>query len=132
VRLRDRISKELRLRQTRNPRYSLRSYARDLGVHHATLSRLIRGARVETQTVVALGNRLGFTDADLRACLSAEHVAVVSHAINRNDFVPTSRWLSVVTGVQLDQVNIVLQQLLSKGHLQMISTTEWRLASVPQ
>ncbi len=128
--LRDRVSEELRLRQTRNPRYSLRGFARDLGVHHATLSRLMRGARVETRTLVGLGERLGLTDADLRACLSAEHVAAVSHAIARDDFHANSRWLSVVTGVQLDQVNIVLQQLLHSRRLRMISNTEWRLEGV--
>ena len=130
--LREYVFEELRLRQTRNPRYSLRSFARDLGVHHATLSRSLRGGRAETQTILSIGARLGLTDEDLRACRSAEHVAAVSHAITRDDFHADSRWLSVVTGVQLDQVNIALQQLLQSGRLRMISTTEWCLEGVPR
>jgi hypothetical protein len=130
--LRECVGKELRLRQARNPRYSLRSFARDLGVHHATLSRLLRGARAETRTVVAIGTRLGLGPADLRACLSAEHVDAVSYAITRDDFHADSRWLAVVTGVQLDDVNIVLQQLLQSRRLRMTSATEWRLEGVPR
>jgi hypothetical protein len=127
VRLRDRISEELRIRQSRNPRYSLRSFARDLGVHHATLSRLLRGARVEPQTVGSIGRRLGLTDSDMRASVAAEHVAAISDAITRDDFHADARWLAVVSGVPLDHVNIVLQQLLQSRRLRMISTTTWCL-----
>ena len=103
-----------------------------MGVHHATLSRLRRGARVETQTVLTITTRLGLKDLDVRACLSAEHVTAVSQAITRDDFHADSRWLAVVSGVQLDDVNIVLQQLLQARRLRMISATEWCLEGVPQ
>ena len=130
--LRVHVSKELRIRQTRNPRYSLRGFARDLGLHHATLSRLMRGARAESQTIVSVGKRLGLGGEDLEACLSAERVAAMSRAIERDDFLADSRWLSVVTGIRLDQVNIILQQLLQSRRLRMISTTEWRLEGAPR
>lgn len=39
------IREELSVKQRTNPVYSLRAYARDIGVHHATLSQILRGKR---------------------------------------------------------------------------------------
>jgi uncharacterized protein (TIGR02147 family) len=39
------IKEDLSLKQRSNPQYSLRSYARDLGVHPATLSQIFKGTR---------------------------------------------------------------------------------------
>jgi hypothetical protein len=132
VLLRARLAEEFTLRQLRNPRYSLRSFARDLAVHHATLSRVLRGARAEKQTIAAVARRLKLTDAEVDACIAAEHVAAVSRAIARHDFHPDSRWLSVVSGVPLDHVNVALQRLLQSRRLHMISRHEWCLEGVPR
>lgn len=39
------IKEDLSLRQRQNPHYSLRAYARDLGLHSSTLSQIIKGKR---------------------------------------------------------------------------------------
>lgn len=39
------IKEDLSLRQRSNPHYSMRAYARDIGVHPATLSQIIKGTR---------------------------------------------------------------------------------------
>ena len=39
------MKEELSLRQRENPQYSLRAYARDLGVHPGTLAKVIKGER---------------------------------------------------------------------------------------
>jgi transcriptional regulator with XRE-family HTH domain len=41
----DFLNRELARRRQRNPRYSLRAFARDLGCDHATLSQWLRGTR---------------------------------------------------------------------------------------
>lgn len=54
------IKEDLSLRQRANPHYSLRAYARDLGVHPATLSQIMKGNRPlplknSSQVVMKLG-----------------------------------------------------------------------------
>jgi len=43
------LASELARRRAKNRRYSLRAFARDLGLHHTSLSRILRGGqRVRT------------------------------------------------------------------------------------
>lgn len=53
------LQEELALRCARNPRYSLRAFARYLGLDHSTLSQLLRGRRRFTRrTIERVGKRL--------------------------------------------------------------------------
>ncbi|MEZ0390972.1 MAG: TIGR02147 family protein [Pseudobdellovibrionaceae bacterium] len=55
------LQQEYLKRTSKNPRYSLRSYANSLGVHHSTLSGLLSGKRpITKKTVLSLSLRLGF------------------------------------------------------------------------
>ncbi len=50
------LQQEFSRRSSKNPRYSLRSFARQLGVNHATLSTLLSGSRtITSDTVRKLG-----------------------------------------------------------------------------
>src|SRR5688572_12852065 len=72
----DLLRDELLRRSARNPRYSLRAFARFLDVDPATLSQLLRGERACTErTARRLGLRLGFSAATLAACARAERDA---------------------------------------------------------
>jgi uncharacterized protein (TIGR02147 family) len=54
------LQAELGRRCARSPRYSLRAFARFLGIDHATLSQLLRGKRrLTARTIARLGIRLG-------------------------------------------------------------------------
>jgi len=54
------LQQEFLKRGARNPRYSLRSYAQFLGIHHSTLSGLLSGRRpITKKTVVSLSLKLG-------------------------------------------------------------------------
>src|SRR5689334_7684944 len=56
------LQEELALRCARNPRYSLRAFARYLKLDHSTLSQLLRGRRRFTaRTVERIGARLSLT-----------------------------------------------------------------------
>ena len=53
------LQEELARRCTRNPKYSLRAFARDLDTDHSTLSQLLRGRRNLTErTIRGFGGRL--------------------------------------------------------------------------
>ena len=62
VRFREAVHAELTRRCRQNVRYSMRGFARALGVHHATLSRLLGDDRpLQARTIQTLAPRLGFS-----------------------------------------------------------------------
>src|SRR6185436_8005436 len=89
------LADTLARRRAVNPAYSLRALAQSLGVHHATLTRLLAGRTIATgRCVQRLGRRLGLSEADVRQLGLAEARRGVCRAITRRDFRPDSRWLA--------------------------------------
>jgi len=69
---------ELARRCARNAKYSLRSFARQLGVDHSTLSQILRGRRALTPAVIGkLGSRLGLDERRLQAYRAGAREIVV-------------------------------------------------------
>lgn len=117
---------EFTRRRKQNVRYSMRGFARTLGVHHATLSRLLSDDRpLQARTIQTLAPRLGFSPREIEAFVSHEDLAVVAAAIDRPAFRPSSRWLASVSGISVDRVNVALQSLLRCGRLRMASASRW-------
>jgi len=126
VRFRESLAGEFDRRRRLNSRYSLRGYARALGVHHATLSRLLAGAQpVQDHTIRTLGPRLGLSPEDIAAMISREDAVAVVSGIARPTFQPDCRWLAMVAGISVDRVNIALALLLRTGRLRMPSASQW-------
>ncbi|MGM9481454.1 hypothetical protein ACS5PN_09715 [Roseateles sp. NT4] len=122
------LSSTIARRRTVNPAYSLRAFAQSLGVHHATLTRLLAGRTVaKSACVQRVGRRLGLSDTDIQQLGLAEARRGVCRAITRHDFRPDSRWLAAVTGLPLDAVNVALQRLLVDRVLVMRSRGDWQL-----
>ena len=129
MRFRDVIACEFERRRRLNARYSLRGFARALGVHHATLSRLLRQhGRIHSRTMAVLGPRLGLSCQQLQTLAGNEDVAAVRQAIQRPAFRPDSRRLASLSGISIDRVNIALESLLRSGQLRMIAADRWVLA----
>jgi hypothetical protein len=127
------LADTLTRRRAVNPAYSLRAFAQSLGVHHATLTRLLAGRTIATgRCVQRLGRRLGLSDAELQQLGLAEARRGVCRAISRRDFRPDSRWLAAMTGLPLDAVNVALQRLLVDRALVMRSRGSWQLQSPTQ
>lgn len=114
---------ELARRRARNRRYSLRAFARDLAMHHATLSRILRGQRITKSTLAKLSARV--TIPDPSTTLRAEAEDAVLAAIGRRAFRPDSRWIATRTGVPVDDVNAALHRLLRDGRLELVSRDRW-------
>lgn len=117
---------ELERRQARNPRYSLRALARDLGLNHGTLSRLLhRRRRLTAAAARAIAKRLDLPSTVVdRACCDADDAAVIG-AVRTEGFVPSSRHLATHSGLPLDAVNAALFRLLRAGVLSMPSRDRW-------
>ena len=121
------LREQLARRQERNRRYSLRAFAQHLGLHHGTLSQLLRGRRPATpRRIRALGRRLGLDAAQVVECCQAETDAAVRSAIGRRGFRHDSRWIATRTGIPVDEVNAALHRLLRAGTLRMVAPDDWR------
>jgi transcriptional regulator with XRE-family HTH domain len=132
MRLRKLLDAELSRRRERNRRYSLRAFARDLSVHHATLSRVLRGRqRMTGLNVEVLAARLRIDRSVVLAGALADADAAVLAAVARARFRPDSRWLATQTGMPLDEVNAALLRLLRQRMLRMDSPREW-VVTVPE
>jgi len=126
MRFRDLLKSELERRRLSNRRYSLRAFARFLGVHHATLSRLLRGGGpVAPRCVRSIGGRLGLAAADVALLAGRENEAAVLAALRRPGFRADSRWLASAAGIPVNDVNIALHALLQQRRLRMLSRERW-------
>jgi plasmid maintenance system antidote protein VapI len=120
------IRAELERRRQRNARYSLRGLATSLRVHHSTLSRILDGRRTVTPDAIQrLGARLGLDHDEIRELHLAENRKTVLRAVGDPRFRADSRWLAMMTGIPVDDLNLALHSLLHEGKLTMSSATQW-------
>ena len=146
------LQEELALRCARNPRYSLRAFARYLGLDHSTLSQLIRGRRrFTTRAIERVGKRLSlapemitqfielertppepWTSRELRQLsqdaaltLAEWHHHTILELTHLTSFRPDVRWISRVLDVPVDDVNVAITRLTRLGLLDMRSRTTW-------
>ena len=120
------LEAEFRRRCARNPRFSLRAFARQLGSHHATLSAVLSGRRRLTPRAIRqLGTRLGLSQVQLDDACLAENAGIVLSLVADPRFRADSRWLAMMTGVPLDDVNRALHFLLHRRVLTMRATNLW-------
>jgi transcriptional regulator with XRE-family HTH domain len=149
------LQAELTKRRERNARYSLRSFARDLGLDHSTLSQVLRGERrFPASRIAATGRRLGLNAEEIAAWKaaasapdastsermeqlrnwSAEALAIFGEphhhellqACHESSFQPDSRWLAAQLGVTVDAVNVAAARLARLGLLEMTGASHWR------
>jgi hypothetical protein len=127
VHLQDELQAEFARRKQRNPRYSLRAFARDLATSHASLSQVLHGRRqVSSRMAGLLGHRAGMSADDISRCCLAQIDRLVLCAIGSNAFRPTSASIAIRTGIPLDAVNCALVRLLQRRVLTMESPRQWR------
>lgn len=123
--LSDWLQREFDCRRARNRRYLLRGFARQLGLHHATLLRLLAGQPGSSRSVQRIVRRLCL-DASLgEQWLAAQRRDALAAAVAAPGFRASTRWLAVRTGMTADAVNIALHGLLAQGRLQMRSRSQW-------
>lgn len=132
------LQAELARRCAANLQYSLRAFARDLGVNHATLSQVLRGERpLTTRSIVELGTALRLPDdvvqthcaneplsvsgsregAAMLARIAAEVISEWHHfalleLTHLESFKPDVRWISQVLNISTDEVAGALSRLL--------------------
>lgn len=147
------LQTELARRCAENPQYSLRAFAKYLGIDHSTLSQLLRGKRrFAEKTIRKISVRLGLEEAAIERWIHIEQrqgqdeatagqvrqltqdIASLMTDVNHyaileltriQGFQPDSRWIARVLGITVDEVNIAMQCLIRLGLLEMVSMTQW-------
>ncbi len=125
--LRALLSEEFDRRRRRNPRYSLRAFAQNLGSSHSALLRLLRQhQRLTPRAARSFGGRLGLTPEQIGAAIRHEAAERVLALVGHPAFRPDSRWLAVHSGCSLDDVNIALHSLIHARRLTLTGARSWR------
>jgi uncharacterized protein (TIGR02147 family) len=149
------LRERMRAAMRRNPRFSLRSFAKQLGVDHSTLSQVLRGRRrLSARALEAVGKRMGLSEEAIRAyaqssrkktsskrlpedlksfhvdidtfqLLSIWHHSAILELIHMQGFKTDSRWIANTLGIAVEDVNIALQRLLRLGLLEMPGRDRW-------
>jgi transcriptional regulator with XRE-family HTH domain len=126
VRFRIILQSEFDRRVARNPRYSMRAFARTLGVSHSTLSRFFAGRRRLTARAI---RRIGVAlRIDVEAHCSAENDRALLALLPHPSFRANSRWIATMLGIPIDDVNLSLQRLIRERRLVMASREQWQEA----
>jgi plasmid maintenance system antidote protein VapI len=124
--VRHRLTTELNRRLARNPRYSIRAFARSLALHHSTVVRLVNGTRRASGPMLhRIGRRLGLSDSEVVSMRRQEVAARVLQAAQLPDFRADCRWIAMKTGVELDDVNRALHLLIHERRLEMSTPSSW-------
>jgi uncharacterized protein (TIGR02147 family) len=139
------LQSEFARRCATNPQYSLRAFARDLDVHHATLSQVLRGERPLTPgAIAALCAALRVPDALVQAYLANEPLAASAsretaarltrsaaevigewhhfallELTHLESFRPDVRWIAQVLNITTDEVTEALTRLLRLRLIEM-------------
>lgn len=129
------LKMELAERSRKNPRYSLRAFAKNLGIHHASLSGMLNGKRdISKRYLTQFCDRLGLGPADTKQFLRVQSASIphVQHERLEMDkfelsanvihdaileltqlpnFVSDNRWIAKVLGKNVNEINDAVERL---------------------
>jgi transcriptional regulator with XRE-family HTH domain len=119
---------EFRRRCARNPRYSMRAFARALSIDHSSLSQLLRGKRrLTTRSIRRLGAILRLSRQAIETHCAEENDRALLGLVGTDLFRADSRWIATVLAIPVDEVNVSLQRLVRTRALVMKSRRNWEV-----
>lgn len=148
------LAQEFAARRGVNARYSVRAFARFLGLDHSTLNQVMDGRRrMPADRVRDCAQRLAMYPAEAAAYSDAEQIPVAADCDRRErlrqvtaeaisviadpihwrivqlcrsqEFRPDSRWMAARFEVSSDQVNVALTRLIRLRLLRMDGRAQW-------
>ncbi len=115
-------------RRAINPRYSLRAFARSIGISHSAVSRILKGAqRPSAATIIHAAGRLGWDAAYVESVMRAERLERLQCTAASSEFVTDARWIASRTNLSLDEVQLALHEGLRQGHIHMTAPHTWKV-----
>lgn len=147
------LEAELARRCEQNPSYSLRAFAKSLGIEASPLSAMIRGKRtITTKTIEKLGKRLGLTPLQLERYSQTDdldqdlenrqknfkdlslhmyhlisewyHFAILELMLTK-EFRSDPKWVAKALGITVSEVNISLNRMQDLELLEIGKNGEW-------
>lgn len=146
------LQQELMNRCAKNPQYSLRSFAKALGIQAPTLSHMMRGTRkISPMMIKRLSLALGLGPEETLAMISNKdgvpeslmqltvdnfnlisewyHFAILE-LVNSENFQADHKWIARVLGITTSEVNIAVERLIRLGLVEVDEDGQWILQSV--
>ena len=124
----DLLQGELARRRANNPRYSLRAFARQLGIDHSALSQILRRRRrLTTRVLRRLGLALRMPQADIDRATAEANAEALLQAVSDPAFRPDCRWIAAKLAMPLKEVQIALHEVLRSGRVVMRSHRTWEV-----
>jgi len=128
VSFRNVLEVEYRRRSARNPRYSIRAYARALSTDHSSLSQILRGKRrLTTRSIRRFGAILKLARYEIEVLCAEENDQALLAFVGTHRFRADSRWIATVLAIPIDEVNVSLQRLVRTRALVMKSPRRWEV-----
>lgn len=148
--LSERLRRELHKRCEKNPRYSLRAFARFLAIEPSALSKILHGKRIPSErTHQKLVDALGIRRADLphivgsaakpmqsrsdyvtlpvdlfRSISEWHHYAILE-LTRVEDFTPDARWIAKRLGIELGKARAAIERLFRMDLLALDAKGAW-------
>jgi uncharacterized protein (TIGR02147 family) len=148
------LQSELVRRTKVNPKYSLRAFARSLGIQPNFLSKILLGQRSVTHaTIIRLGLKLGLTPTEIDGfaqkaaqmksttavlvpsyqTLMIDHYHVISdwyhfamlELATVQNFIPKPQWIARVLGVTVTEVHAAIERLVRLDFLEIKENGKW-------
>jgi uncharacterized protein (TIGR02147 family) len=147
------LQNELVRRTKENPSYSLRAFARMLGIQSGFLSKILLGQRRVTPTTVRrLGGKLGLSLRDLEVYeqgaqrkaeavpsdfrqMAYDHFQVISEwyhfaileLATVKGFEPSSRWIAKALGLSVAEAQAAIDRLVRIGYIAVDGSGKWKI-----
>ena len=115
-------------RRAANPRYSLRAFARAIGISHSAAGRILKETQHPSDaTIIQAGTRLGWDATRVSRLLREERVHRLRVLIASPTFTADARWIASRANLPLDEVQIALHEALRTGRIAMTSPHTWKV-----
>jgi len=138
------LKSEFAQRKQRNASYSLRAFARDLGLSHTYLSLIFHGKRNISPTVLSkfleedvevfskcVRNKTSsyhYADLDHFSLISEWYHIAILELSSLDDFRATPKWIAKKLGLNLHEAQLALDRLKRLGHLVKSTKQKWKKA----
>lgn len=115
-------------RRAANKRYSLRAFARGIGISHSAAGRILKGTQQPSDaTIIQAGTRLGWDAARVSCLLREERVRRLQSLALSPAFTADARWIASRANLPLDEVQIALHEALRTGRIAMTTPHTWKV-----
>src|SRR5437763_1672981 len=114
------LQREYSIRRVRNPHYSIRSFARKLGIGSGPLSELLCGkrpltkkmsARIAKNLVLESEPEFNPLSADAFSAIADWHYYALLSLMQTDDFVSSPRWIANRLGIPANEVRLAISRL---------------------